>query len=139
MVKSAQVLRDEYLEILDRKLKEQAYQEFLEANSRLIPREFVQNHGVHLKLVLRKVPFGADYKSDFFYFSKSTDDWNAVFIELEKPQSRFFRSGTNEFHSDFVHALQQINQWKAWFLAEGSQQAFLTGTMNALRVPHGRH
>lgn len=135
-MKSAEALRDEYLVLLDGKHKEQVYQEFLGRNTRLIPREFVQNHGLHLRLVLRKVPFGADYKSDFFYLSKSTDDWNAVFIELEKPQSRFFRRGSNKFHSDFVDALQQIHQWKAWFLTEGNQQAFLTGTVNSLRVPH---
>lgn len=66
---------------------------------------------------------------------KSSDDWNAVFIELEKPQSRFFQNGSNKFHSDFVQALQQINQWKAWFLDDGNQQGFLTGTINAIRVP----
>ncbi len=44
----------------------------------------MQNHGIHLSLVLRKLSFGADYKTDFFFFSKSSDDWNAVFIEIEE-------------------------------------------------------
>jgi len=83
--------RAKFLELLNEGHEEQIYQTFLEQNTHLIPREFVQNHGIGLGLVLRKLPFGADYKTDFFYFSKSSDDWNAVFIELEKPTSQFLR------------------------------------------------
>jgi len=113
---------------------EQAFQDFLEKNSRFIPREFVQNHGIAQSLVLRKLPFGPDYKSDLFYFSKSSDDWNAVFVELEKPQSRFFRGNSNIFHADFERALQQINQWKAWFLSDQNRGGFLS-SVSALQVP----
>lgn len=137
MSKSAHDLRNEFLALLAKEEGEQTYQAFIEQNTRLVPREFVQNHGVHFSLALRKVPFGADLKSDLFYLSKSSDDWNAVFIELEKPQSKFFREGSNAFHPDFVQALQQINQWRAWFLVEGNQKAFLNGTINAIRHPVG--
>lgn len=128
-------LRNDFLELLDKEEREQVYQDYIERYTRLVPREFVQNHGIHFSMVLRKVPFGADFKSDLFYLSKSSDDWNAVFIELEKPQSRFFKKGSNDFHADFVQALQQINQWKAWFLEDGNQTGFLTGTINAIRLP----
>jgi len=123
-----------FLTLLDEGHEEQAYQDFLEQNSHFIPREFVQNHGIGLGLVLRKLPFGADYKTDFFYFSKSTDDWNAVFIELEKPTSRFFKGNTNEFHGDFLRAQQQINQWRAWFLSDQNKSGFLA-TVSAVQVP----
>lgn len=126
--------RARYLALLDETREEQAYQAYLEKHTRFIPREFVQNHGIGLSLVLRKLPFGAYYKTDFFYFSKSTDDWNAVFIELETPSSRFFKGNTNEFHGDFVHALQQINQWKAWFLSDQNKAGFLS-TVSAIQVP----
>lgn len=131
---SADELREKYFDLLASEQAEQVYQAYLEKNTRLIPREFVQNHGIGCSLVLRKLPFGPDYKSDFFYFSKSSDDWNAVFIEIEKPQSRFFRQGSNEFHPEFVHALEQINQWRAWF-ARGNQKAFLS-TVFTIQVPH---
>ncbi|WP_206615562.1 Shedu immune nuclease family protein [Solirhodobacter olei] len=127
-------LREEYIRLLGQEGREQVYQAFLEQNTRLIPREFVQNHGIGCSIVLRKLAFGPDYKSDFFYFSKSSDDWNAVFIELEKPQSRFFKKNTNEFHGDFISALEQINQWRAWF-DRGNQNAFLS-TVSAIQVPH---
>jgi hypothetical protein len=128
-------LRADFLALLDKEEREQVYQDYIERHTRLVPREFVQNHGIHFSMVLRKVPFGADFKSDLFYLSKSSDDWNAVFIELEKPQSRFFKDGSNDFHPDFVQALQQVNQWKAWFLIEGNQRAFLNGTIDAIRLP----
>ena len=127
--------RRAFLKILDEGHREQVYQSFLEEHTRFIPREFVQNHGIGVNLVLRKLSIGADYKTDFFYFAKSSDDWNAVFIELEKPSSRFFKGNTNEFHSDFVNALQQINQWRAWFLSDQRKQSFLS-TVSAIQVPH---
>ena len=126
--------KNEYLTLLDGTPKEQKLQSFLENHTRFIPREFVQNHGIHLSLVLRKLAFGADYKTDFFYFSKSSDDWNAVFIELEKPSSRFFRRGSSRFHSDFTQALEQINQWKAWFRSDQNKGTFLS-MVSAIHVP----
>lgn len=131
---TAEELKKEYFELLEKEEQEQAYQAYLETHTRLIPREFVQNHGIGCSLVLRKLPFGPDYKSDFFYFSKSSDDWNAVFIELEKPQSRFFRKDSNDFHPEFRQALEQINQWRAWF-GRGNQTAFLS-SVRTIQVPH---
>lgn len=124
----------EIKKLLDEGHEEQVYQAFLEKNTLFMPRESVQNHGIHLGLVLRELSFGADYKTDFFYFSKSSDDWNAVFIELEKPTSRFFKGSTNEFHGDFLRAQQQINQWKAWFLSDQNKAGFLA-TVSAIQVP----
>lgn len=133
-MKSAKELRDDYLTLLSGGHEEQIYQRFIEQNTRLVPRDFVQNHGVHLSLVLRKLSFGADYKSDFFFFSKSSDDWNAVFIEIEKPTSRFFKNGSHEFHRDFVAALQQINCWRAWLAIDGNKQS-LVNQLNTICVP----
>lgn len=124
----------EFLRLLDAREPEQKYQAFLERYTRFIPREFVQNHGIGLNIVLRKLAFGSDYKSDFFYFAKSSDDWNAVFIELEKPYSKFFKDQTNEFHADFLRALQQINQWKGWLSAEENKAAFLS-SVRAIQIP----
>lgn len=133
-MKSAKELRDEYLALLEGGREEQIYQRFVEENTRLVPRDFVQNHGIHLNLILRKLCFGADYKTVFFFLSKSTDDWNAVFIEIEKPTSRFFKNSSQEFHSDFVHALQQINAWRAWLSIDANKQG-LTNQLNTIRVP----
>jgi Domain of unknown function (DUF4263) len=127
-------LRTKYISLIDGKPNEQIIQDFIEENSQLVPREFVQNHGIHCDLVLRKVTFGSDYKTDFFYLSKSSDDWNAVFIEIEKPSSRFFKGKTTELHSDFNKGVGQIKKWKSWMSIEGNQKTFLN-SINALRVP----
>jgi Domain of unknown function (DUF4263) len=126
--------RTEYLRLLQEEHKEQVYQTFMEKHTCFIPREFVQNHGIGCGIVLRKLAFGADYKSDFFFFSKSSDDWNAVFIELEKLSSQFFRGNTDDFHPDFLKAVQQIKQWKAWFLSDQNKGSFLS-TVSAIQVP----
>lgn len=126
----------EYLDLLDSTEKEQEYQKFLESNTRFIPREFVQNHGIHCRIAMRKLRFGGDYTSDFFYFSKSSDDWNAVLIEIEKPQSRYFKSNSNDLHSDFLSAVNQIKTWKAWLSKEPNKAAFLEA-LSPLRVPVG--
>lgn len=130
----AEEARKCFLELLDKNCVEQVYQDFLEENSQFIPRDFVQNHGVHFDLVLRKLGFGADFKSDFFFFSKSSDDWNAVFVEIEKPKSRYFRNTGNQTHSEFQAAVGQVKQWKAWLSVPDNKAAFLQ-SLSALQVP----
>lgn len=128
-----EMLRTNYLALLDKEEKEQVYQKYLEENTRLIPRDFVQNHGVSFDIVLRKPAFGADYKSDFFFLSKSTVLWHAVHIEIEKPASKYFKDSTNEFHPDFLHAQQQINDWRAWL--DRSNEGAFRSAVSALMVP----
>lgn len=115
--------------------KEQVYQSFLEDNPQLIPREFIQNHGIHLDLVLRKLGIGKDYVTDFFYLAKSSAKWHCVFIELERPSSKFFKDGTNDIHGDFQKGLDQIHRWKAWFSNNANRTGFLDGEISMLRVP----
>jgi hypothetical protein len=105
--KSEADLRDQFIALLDEDHLEQVYQRYIEKNTRLIPREFIQNHGIHFKLVLRKLAFGADYKSDFVYLSKSSDDWNAVLVELEAPRAKFFREEQTSFIRNLTKLLNR--------------------------------
>ena len=114
---------------------EQVYQDFLEANSELIPREFVQNHGIHFSLVLRKLGLARDYTTDFFYLAKSSATWHCVLVEIEKPQSPYFREGTADLHADFRVALDQVARWRAWFADEHNFEGFVNGTIRPLRIP----
>ncbi|WP_299653150.1 Shedu anti-phage system protein SduA domain-containing protein [uncultured Tateyamaria sp.] len=127
-------LKSQYLSLLDEQHKEQVYQDFIEQHTGLIPRMFVQNHGVHFGLVLRKLPFGADYKSDFFFFSKSSIDWHAVLIEIEKPSSRYFKPNSNEISSEFQKAIHQIKTWEAWLNDQANAAGFLA-SLSTLQVP----
>ena len=135
--KSIARLKEEFIALLEAGHAEQVYQDFIEHNTQLVPREFIQNHGIHFDLVLRKLAFGADYHSDFCYLSKSSDDWNCILVELEKPSSTFFKRGSNDFHPGFVKALHQVGQWRAWFLNASNREAFTNGTLGLVRVPLG--
>lgn len=132
-------LRASFEALLDEDLPEQAYQRHIEQHTELVPREFVQNHGVHFDLVFRKLPFGTNYKSDFFYLSKSSDDWNCVFIELERPQAKFFKPKSNELTAEFLAGLNQIDTWRAWFLNAANRQFFLDSTLADVRKPLGNN
>lgn len=128
-------LKQEFRELIDKGEVEQKYQEFLEKNTQFIPREFVQNHGIHNRLLIRKLPLGRDYTTDFFFLAKSSDDWNCVFIEIEKPYSRFFKDNSNEFHPDFQEGLQQINKWRGWLETPGNIGHFVNSTIAPLKQP----
>lgn len=128
-------IRDEFEELLDGEHPEQVYQKYMEEHTELIPREFVQNHGIHFDMVFRKISLGKDYAPDFFYMSKSSADWNLIFIELEKPHSRYFKDQSNDLHSDFLVGLDQIARWRAWFDNPANVAGFIDGTIASVRVP----
>lgn len=131
-----QSLKD-FAELLEQPEKEQVYQAFLEKHPQLVPQEFVQNHGVHFSLVFRKLKLAENYTTDFFYLSKSSGDWNAVFVEIEKPSSRYFKNGKDEFHSDFLAGLNQIDRWRAWLLTPGNAEHIFSETLEPVWQPVG--
>ena len=106
---------DMYRSLLDENKGEQEYQAFLEENTSFIPRHFVQNHGIHFDLVLRKLRISSDMITDFVFLSKSSISWNYVMIEIEKPSSKFFKDGALSLHNDFRSGIDQIKTWQAWF------------------------
>ncbi len=125
----------EYIQLLDRNEVEQVYQNYLEENTMFIPREFEQNHGIHCCTVFRKLPLSSDYKPDFVYLAKSSDNWNVVFIEIEKPSSKYFKDKSTDFHADFNMALQQINTWRAWIDEESNRNHFKNNTLQGFIEP----
>jgi hypothetical protein len=134
-IRDAVTLKEDFIALLDQQGGEQEYQEFIEKNTALVPREFIQNHGVHLDVVFRKLSLAADYTTDFFYLSKSSVDWNCILIEIEKPQSKYFKGDSINFHPDFQAALEQINCWRAWFSNRSNFDGFVNGTISLLRGP----
>lgn len=136
-INDAVILKEDFIALLDKQGGEQEYQEFIEKNTALVPREFVQNHGVHLDMVFRKLSLAADYTTDFFYLSKSSADWNCVLIEIEKPQSKYFKDTSNNLHQDFHAALEQINRWSAWFEDISNLNGFINGTLSSVRSSNG--
>lgn len=132
-------LKQEFAKLLDEGSPEQVYQSFLEKHTQFIPREFIQNHGIHFDLVFRKLHLANDYAPDFFYMSKSSADWNLVLIEIEKPHSKYFKKDSNDFHTDFISSYDQIIQWRAWFKNSGNYAGFINGTLGSMREPMGQN
>lgn len=132
-------VHDRFLSLMDENHPEQVYQRFMEENTCLIPREFVQNHGIHFDLVLRKPSLARDYAPDFFYLSKSSADWNLVLIEIEKPRSRYFKGQGNKLHPEFLAGLDQIARWRAWFDNPANLTGFTDGTIAPIREPMARN
>ena len=63
-------IREEFMRLMDEEHPEQIYQKYMEDNTALIPREFVQNHGIHFDMVFRKISLARDYAPDFFTCQK---------------------------------------------------------------------
>ena len=128
-------INDGLRKLLDETHPEQVYQRYREDLTVLVPRGFVQNHGIHFDLVFRKISLAKDYAPDFFYLSKSSADWNLVFVEIEKPYSRYFKDNSNDLHQDFLAGLDQIARWRAWLDNPANASGFIDGTIAPVRVP----
>lgn len=124
----------EYNDLLEANHKEQVYQDWIEKNSEFVPAVWLMNHGFHYDLVIRKQRISSDYVSDFFYMAKSSDEWHYVFVEIEKPSCRFFKSGSSDYTKDFLHAIEQVESWQSWFENEANKLHF-ENQMSFLKRP----
>lgn len=132
----AHKVKQEYFKILNTFSKEQDIQRFIEQNTPLIPRVFVQNHDIHFQLVIRKLPLGNQFVSDFIFLSKSSADWNLVLIEIERPDKPYFNKNTDKLSNDFTSAIQQIHDWKAW-LGDADNKKYLVKQLKPILLPMG--
>ena len=116
---------EEFIKLLDSELNESVYQKYLEDHTELIPtKPFELNHGVLGDLIIKKMPIGNDYISDFCYLSKDSGNWNIVFIEIEKPGDRLFNKD-NTMSKEFNKGISQINDWRTYFSDNTNREAFI--------------
>lgn len=127
-------LENEFKDLLNKELDESAYQNFLEQNTSFIPvKPYELNHGINFDLIISKMRIGDSYISDFFYLSKSSDTWNVVFIEIEKPSSKLFNKD-GSIAQDLNKGISQINDWRCFFEKDSNKNAFLDNAIiKALR------
>lgn len=116
--------KEELKELIERNEEESMYQDFLEKNRHFIPLSFLHHHGIHFSLLFTKYPVQESYKTDFMFLTKTSGHWRAVLIEIEKPSSRIFKDGSNEFHSDYTRAKDQILNWKSRLSSKGADDVF---------------
>ena len=102
---------------------EEIFQKFLEQNTCLIPRQFVQHHGINLQTVYVKVRMTKVYISDFMLITKSSADWTCIHIEIENPKKPIFKSN-GEFFAEYNSAKTQVKNWEAWFKNSENKSSF---------------
>lgn len=112
------------LKLIEEQKNESHYQSFLENNREYIPLTFMLHHGLHLDLIFTKYPIQESHTTDFMFLTKTSMTWRAVLIEIEAPGSKIFKQGSNEFHSDFIHAKDQILNWRTRLAAKGAGDVF---------------
>jgi len=129
----AEALKLRFSNLLDNQgHDEEVIQQFMQDHTQLIPRHFVQNHEIHLFSAIRKLPFGADYKSDFCFLAKSSADYNCVLIEIEKASKKYFNKD-GSFTNDFDKAIEQVEGWRAWLQLKGNADSFDSNTLMLFR------
>jgi len=104
----------EFVSLIDRAdVTEADVQRYLEEHSELIPTPFLLGHDLHGTAIISKFEIDRDKKVDLAYLTKNTAYWQAVFVELERPQKQLFIDNPNpDFHSDTRAAIAQIEYWK---------------------------
>nr|AKG47483.1 hypothetical protein pA_00043 [Pectobacterium carotovorum] len=137
MQNEANTLITEFLNVLNNpppegKKKEVYVQEFLEANSQLIPIYNRLNHPLHFNMVLSKFPISKDLIPDFTYITKSSTKWVITFVELESPDKKMFKRTTGQVdtHSNYTQAKNQINSWKLYL--NNNKDAFIKSIIDLL-------
>ncbi len=118
-------LKENFKNIIDQNLDESVYQNFLEKHTQFIPtRTFELNHGVHCGIIFKKLHIGTQYISDFFFITKSSAEWRLVFIELEKPNSKFFNKDET-ITTDLNKGIKQVNQWRTYLNEPNNLASFI--------------
>jgi hypothetical protein len=107
-------LQDEWKGILgDKDNKEEVYQQFVAENAGLF---FSQE-----KVVISKVPLGADHVTDFVIGrDKASYGFSYEFVELESPHTPAFTSKGHP-SSRLSMAVQQVLNWQTWLNANRSE------------------
>lgn len=126
---------DEFKKKLDNPgTTEHDIQMFLEDNTELIPLPYLDNHHLHMNVIISKLLLSNDFITDFAYLTKSSNSWHLVLIELESCNKGIFNN-TNQiinFTAKFNNAYDQILSWRAYM--EKNKDAMLN-TLEEIRVP----
>lgn len=115
-------------------INENDVQEYLEKNTELIPKKFMENHGISENVIISKLPIGLKYVTDFAFVSKCTIFWNIVLIEIEDPKKKMFTQ-KDDFSADFTQAKGQIDNWKSLLNYDKNEKELLEKSLKTLLVP----
>lgn len=103
-----------FRDLLDaRPADENAIQEFLETHTAFFETPSLRHHGLNLNCVISKLHVGP-WKTDLAYLSKSSNGWNLVLVELERPDKKLFRASSDYLapSAELTTALAQVDTWR---------------------------
>lgn len=98
---------------MDNATGEQEVQDFLECQPELLPGLRDLHNGPLHNIIVSKFPFGADYKCDFAYITRTSMAMQFTFVGIEDPTKPIFNKD-GSFTQTFNHARQQIADWRLW-------------------------
>lgn len=121
----------EWYGLLARDPEEVEVQQFLELHPAMVPGGCGEigpggHHGAHLSALFRQPALrgmGPGYIPDLMWITHSTSLITPILIEIEKPSKRWFRVDGRPT-ADFTAAHDQLNEWRAWFEADGNAAGF---------------
>lgn len=101
----------EYIALLDANVDESKVQRFLAEHSYFF-NDIMRMYSI--SPLYSKPRLGAEYEADFAFFDTSSygPEWN--FVEIEAPSRKLFTRALQP-SSWLTHAVQQIQDWAAWF------------------------
>lgn len=100
----------------ERRQKEQVIQDFLEANSELIPTPAEASPALHLDAIISKFRLTTHLTTDYVYLNRNSAAWDVTLVELESPDKVFFRDSHDRAlpTRDFNDALAQVEDWQVY-------------------------
>lgn len=77
----------------------------------LLNRNFPFGH--HEAYVFSEFPLGTSCVVDYLLVGRSSDGWNFVFVELERPNGQV-TTKNGEFSTVITKGIRQVESWEAW-------------------------
>lgn len=96
---------------LDGAEDERPIQRYFERHPQLLSLLLRGGHG---RWIIPELRLGGEYRVDFAMCVQHSSGTNWTLIELENPNKRVLRTAGDQQTADYTHALQQVNDWRAW-------------------------
>jgi Domain of unknown function (DUF4263) len=128
----------QFEKMLNEKLLESDYQRFLEENPEFLVRPFILNHQLHFNAIVSQFRLSTSLTADFCYLTKSSNSWNVVLVEVERPNIPLFLNNKLQLTptAQFTARQAQIQTWKDEVAVRHRE---IVSQLDAIRKPLARN
>lgn len=123
------LVRAQWQELRSEEAPEARYQEFLERHPCMLPHVYGEfglgHHGAFPGAVVTQptLPGLSSKRPDFLWLCADSQACYAVLIEIETPDKPW-ATASGQQHHQFTQALNQLDDWKAWFRDAANIEVF---------------